>query len=272
MRKIDLLTIIGIVGGIILLVTAILLAGGINGAKIFISVSSFLTTVGGMTASILVNYDMKSIVKSFSTIKNVFSVKEEDMQNMVEKFVELSTTARREGLLALDNRIEEIEDPFIKKGIMLTVDGLEAGVIKEILNAEVTAIEEEQKIGKNILDKAGEMAPAWGMIGTLVGLILMLQNLDDPKSIGPAMALALITTLYGAVLANLVFIPMAGKLENQIEKEVYIRQIMIEGILGVQSGQNPKLLRDKLEVFIDKTEKKKKEEIASAAVNEEVAY
>lgn len=272
MRKIDLMTIIGLIGGTIILFVSILLSGGIDGAKIFISVSSFLTTVGGMIASLLVNFDKKSIVKSFSTIKNVFLVKEEDMQEMVEQFMDLSTTARKNGLLALDNRIEEIEDPFIRKGIMLTVDGLEADVIKEILNAEVIAIEEEQKIGKKILDKAGEMAPAWGMIGTLVGLVLMLRNLDDPKSIGPAMALAIITTLYGSVLANLVFIPMAGKVADQIEKEVYTREIMIEGILGVQSGQNPKLLRDKLEVFVDKTGKKKKEEETASSANKEVAY
>ena len=273
MKKFDILTLIGMILGMVFLGFAIILGGSLAGAKIFISISSLLTTVGGLIASLLVNFNIKELKEMISSVKNAFSQKEHNIEGLVEDFVNLSTMARREGLLALDNKIEEIEDPFIRKGVLLTVDGLEAEVIREILVAEIVAIEEKQKIGKNVLEKAGELAPAWGMIGTLIGLILMLQNLDDPSTIGPAMALALITTFYGAVLANLFFIPLSGKLGNQTEYDLYIRNIMIEGILGVQSGQNPKLLREKLEVFVeDKGKEKQGNEEEQPIGSEEVAY
>jgi len=278
-RNYDILTIVGMIGGLVLLTAAIIVAGTVAGAKAFFSISSIITVVGGLIASLLINFNLNEIKKTIYSVKRAFIQEEQDMALLVDEFVELSTLARREGLLSLDNQLEEIKDPFIQKGILLTVDGLEAEVIKEILNAEIQAIEEEQKIGKNVIAKAGELAPAWGMIGTLIGLILMLQNLEDPKTLGPSMALALITTFYGAVLANLFFIPLSGKIGNRTEYEVYIKQIMIEGILGVQSGQNPKLLRDKLEVFVEKETKKeakeetgKVEDEASSTVNEEVAY
>lgn len=260
MKKFDVLTLIGMVTGLVLMTIAIIIGGSLAGAKIFFSVSSLLTTVGGLIASLLVNFNGSELKQTIGAVKNAFYQESVDISELVENFINLSTMARREGLLALDNKVEELEDPFIKKGILLTVDGLEAEVIREILMAEIVAIEEREKVGKSVLDKAGEMAPAWGMIGTLIGLVLMLQSLDDASTIGPAMALALITTFYGAVLANLFFIPLSGKLANRTEYNIYIKQIMIEGILGVQSGQNPKLLREKLEVFMTQDDKGKDKE------------
>lgn len=269
MKKYDYLTMIGLSGGLVLTAVGIIIAGGLAGAKTFISVSSFITVVGGLIASLMVNFSVKELKETIKSVKRAFFEDEQDVGVIVDQFIELSTTARREGLLALDNKIDQIDDPFIKKGILLTIDGLEADVIKEILNAEIVALEEKQNIGKNVFEKAGELAPAWGMIGTLMGLVLMLRNLSDADAIGPAMALALITTFYGAVLANLFFIPLSGKLGNRTENEVYIKQIMIEGVLGVQSGQNPKLLREKLDVFVTK---KPEEKGKQATLNEEVAY
>lgn len=270
MKKYDFLTLTGLVGGVILLAGAIILAGSFAGAKIFISLSSFVTVVGGLTASIMVNFGIKELKLMVISLREAFFEKKYNIRELVDTFINLSTVARREGLLALDNKVDDLDDPFIRKGILLTVDGLEAEVIKEILMAEVIAAEEKKRVGIRVLEKAGELAPAWGMIGTLIGLILMLQNLDEPSTLGPAMALALITTFYGAVLAYLLFIPLAGKIENRTEYEIYIREIMIEGILGVQSGQNPKLLREKLEVFIDDEEVKK--QASESLMNEEVAY
>lgn len=272
MKKLDIMTLIGIIGGTILLSVAIISAGGFTGAKAFLSISSALTVFGGLAAALLINFSKAELKEAWLAMKGVFSEEEVyDVNGVVEEFVELSTMARREGLLSLDRKLEELNDPFIKKGILLTVDGLEADVIKEILMAEVIAIEERKKVGRIVLDKAGELAPAWGMIGTLIGLILMLRNLEDPKTIGPSMALALITTFYGAVLANFIFIPMSGKIMNRTENEMFIKQIMIEGILGVQSGQNPKLLREKLEAFIDKSKQPKQQENAEAT-DVEVEY
>lgn len=271
MRKFDIMTPIGMVLGIVLIALAIILTGGLVGAKIFISISSIITVFGGLIASLLVNYSSDEFKLSFDSIKDTFYQDKKDISKLVDLFIELSTIARREGLLALDNKVEELDDAFIKKGILLTVDGLEAEQIREILSAEIVAYEERKNTGIGVIEKAGELAPAWGMIGTLIGLILMLLNLSDAAAIGPTMALALITTFYGSVLANLFFIPLAGKIQIRTDFEVYVKQIMIEGILGVQSGQNPKLLQEKLDVFVDK-EKKEPANKELASNTEEVAY
>src|SRR5699024_4372959 len=139
------------------------------------------------------------------------------LSELIQLFVSLSERARREGILALENELEDVEDEFVRKGILLAVDGIEPEVINDIMNAEISAMEERHHNGRVILEKCGEYAPAWGMIGTLIGLVLMLSSLDDPSSLGPNMAVALLTTLYGTVLANLVFVPMASKLENKTE-------------------------------------------------------
>lgn len=273
MRKFDFMTPIGIIMGLALIYAAIVITGSFTGARIFISVSSILTVFGGLTASLLVNYSSEDFRAAINSIKETFYQEKQDISELVDLFIKLSTVARREGLLALDNKVDELEDPFIRKGILLTVDGLEAQQIREILSAEIVALEERKNVGINVIEKAGELSPAWGMVGTLIGLILMLLNLNDVSKIGPTMALALITTFYGSVLANLFFIPMAGKIRNRTDYEIYVKQIMIEGILGVQSGQNSKLLQDKLEVFIEKDNKKKKsksDEFISDA--EKVAY
>ncbi len=128
------------------------------------------------------------------------------------------------------------------------------------MNAEITAIEERHYRGRTILEKAGEYAPAWGMIGTLIGLVLMLESLTDPETLGPKLAVAILTTLYGTLLANLVFLPMTGKLANKTDKEIFLKQIIIEGVIGVQSGQNPKILEEKLSAFLSDEDKKIREE------------
>lgn len=269
MKKLDILTPVGLIAGFVLIIIAVIVASGVAGLPTFVSVSSVVTVLGGLVASILVNYGIEELKELPESLKSTFYQNGENLNELVELFIDLSTVARREGLLALDNKVDEIEDRFIKKGILLTVDGLEAEQIKEILAAEIVAVEEKKKIGINIVEKAGELAPSWGMIGTLIGLVLMLNSLDDVSTLGPSMALALITTFYGSVLANLIFIPLSGKMQSRLDREIYIRQIKVEGILGVQSGQNPKLLREKLEVFVvEKKEDIKSEESTSS--NEEV--
>ncbi len=172
-------------------------------------------------------------------------------------------------MLALESEIENVDDPFIKKGILLAIDGIEPEVIQDIMNAEIAAMEERHDKGRTILVKAGDYAPAWGMIGTLIGLVLMLNNLQNPETIGPSMAVALLTTFYGTLLANLIFIPMSGKLENKTDEEVFLKQIIIEGIIGVQSGQNPNILKEKLSAFLSDEQKRKVEE--DEAMEQEVA-
>src|SRR5699024_2407372 len=196
---------------------------------------------------------------------------DQGLPELIDLFIMLSERARREGILALENELENVDDPFVKKGILLAVDGIEPEVINDIMNAEITAMEERHVKGRMLIEKAGEYAPAWGMIGTLVGLVLMLNSLTDPATLGPNMAVALLTTLYGTVMANLVFIPMANKLAAKTEEEMFVKQIIIEGVIGVQSGQNPRILEEKLSAFLSDDMKEETEEeadFAGESVNE----
>lgn len=249
MTKRDLLTPIGITLGFIMIMLAILARGGENAAS-FMDISSIFIVLGGLVASLLINFKLDQIKLTSKVLKEAFHKNDQQISDLINLFISLSEQARREGLLALENELENVDDPFIKKGILLAVDGIEPEVINDIMNAEITALEERHYRGRTIIEKCGEYAPAWGMIGTLVGLVLMLNTLDDPATLGPSMAVALLTTLYGTVLANLVFIPMASKLENKTEEEVFIKQIIIEGVIGVQSGQNPRILEEKLSAFL----------------------
>lgn len=250
MKKRDILTPIGITLGFVMLMFGILSSGGTGGFASFIQISSILIVIGGLIAAILINFNLEQIKLTGRIMKEAFNKNEQSLPELIDLFVRLSERARREGLLALENELEDVEDPFIKKGVLLAVDGIEPEVINDIMNAEITAIEERHQRGRSIFEKAGEYAPAWGMIGTLIGLVLMLNTLDDPSTLGPNMAVALLTTFYGTVLANLVFLPMAGKLENKTDEEVFLKQIVIEGVIGVQSGQNPRILEEKLGAFL----------------------
>ncbi|MBU9721097.1 MULTISPECIES: flagellar motor protein MotP [Bacillaceae] len=251
MKKLDLLTPIGIFIGLTMVMLAIYTnAAGTGSFQSFFQVTSLLIVLGGLTAAILINFSIQDLRLLPKVIKETFQTRESNLRELIDKFVDLSTKARREGLLALEAGIEDVEDPFIEKGVMLAVDGIEPEVIKDIMMAEVVAMEERHRKGRLIIEKAGEYAPAWGMIGTLVGLVLMLQNLNDPATLGPNMAVALLTTLYGTLLANLVFIPMASKLAMSTEEEIFVKQIVVEGVIGVQSGQNPKILQEKLSAFL----------------------
>lgn len=229
---------------------AVLSNAGRSGATGFLDIASIFIVIGGLIASLLINFKKEQIKLAWRVIKESFYKTDQQLPSLIDLFIRLSERARREGLLALENELDEVEDPFIRKGILLAVDGIEPELINDIMHAEINAMEERHYQGRSIVEKAGEYAPAWGMIGTLVGLVLMLGNLQDPATLGPNMAVALLTTLYGTVLANLVFIPMASKLEYKTEEEIFIKQIVIEGVIGVQSGQNPRILEEKLSAFL----------------------
>ncbi|MGF7014393.1 flagellar motor protein MotP [Ornithinibacillus bavariensis] len=257
MRKRDFLTPIGITVGFVIIMLAILANAGVQGFVSFLDVASILIVIGGVIGSLLINFNVEQIKLTGRVLKESFNQNERKLPDLIKLFIRLSEKARREGILALENEVEDVEDEFINKGILLAVDGVEPEVIHDIMNAEITAMEERHERGRMILVKCGDYAPAWGMIGTLIGLVLMLNNLQDPSSLGPSMAVALLTTLYGTVLANLFFIPVASKLENKTEEEIFIKQIIIEGIIGVQSGQNPRILEEKLSAFLAKDSKLK---------------
>ncbi|MCZ0703233.1 chemotaxis protein MotA [Natronobacillus azotifigens] len=260
MKKTDILTPIGITLGFMMIMFGIISSSGnFDGFIAFIQASSIVIVIGGLAAALLINFNLDQIKLTGRVVKETFNKSESDLGELIKLFERLSERARREGLLALENELEGVEDPFIKKGVLLAIDGIEPEVIQDIMSAEITAMEDRHQKGRIIIEKAGDYAPAWGMIGTLIGLVLMLNDLDDPSTLGPQMAVALLTTFYGAVMANLVFIPMAGKLESKTEEEVFMKQIVIEGVIGVQSGQNPRILKEKLSAFLSDDMRKKRE-------------
>ncbi|MDK2820377.1 MAG: chemotaxis protein MotA [Clostridia bacterium] len=241
------MTIAGIVVGFGLVALAIITGGQ---AKMFFSIPSFMITVGGSFAAVLVQYSVKDVKNVFRTVKQAFTSNLIDPEELIELFSELAKKARREGLIALEDDTDRLNDPFFSKGIHMVVDAMEPEAIREILEIDILYMTRRHEKGSGIFKTWGNLAPAFGMIGTLVGLIQMLAQLDNPESLGPSMALALITTLYGAMLAYMVFIPLAGKLNLRSEEELMLRQMMLEGIIAIQSGVNPRILEERMRSFM----------------------
>ena len=244
----DLATIIGIVLGIGFILFGIISGGGMMGS--YIHIPSLLITVGGSFSGLIVANPLSRIlglVKYFLIAMRSVNYEEE---KIISTLVNFSERARREGLLALEDDLEEVEDNFMKKGIQLVVDGTDPEIIRSLLYNELNQLQERHQKGIKLFDQWGFLAPAFGMIGTLIGLISMLANLSDSDSIGSGMSTALITTLYGAIFANLIFIPVTKKLEDKDKAETLVREIMIEGILSIQSGDNPRILEAKLVSFL----------------------
>lgn len=243
----DIAAFAGVLAGVFLITWGIMLGGDL---RTFYDFPSVVITLGGTLAGILINYQLRQLREVGRTIRVVFQQKHTDPLDVIDQLVSFATKARREGLLALEADAEELDDEFLKKGIQLIVDGTDPELVRSILETDLVFLEERHKAGKAVFDSAGALAPAFGMIGTLIGLVRMLKNLKDPDAIGPGMATALITTFYGAVLANLLFIPLAGKLAIKSREEIFIKEIMIEGILSVQAGDNPRIVEEKLKAFL----------------------
>ena len=249
MKKTDLATIIGLTGGAIVLIWGMAKGSDI---RLFWDFPSVLITVFGSFAAMLINHDIGQVKNMFKNIGHVFSSSGREPVEVIEIFAELAKKARREGLLGLEDDIDRLDDPFFAKGIQMMVDAIDPEVIRNILDTDIdyTAGRHEENVG--VIKSWAALAPAFGMIGTLIGLIQMLANLDDPSALGPGMAVALITTFYGAVLANFILIPIAGKLEKRSADEVLIKSLILEGIIGIQSGLNPRILEEKLKAFLPK--------------------
>jgi chemotaxis protein MotA len=246
-RKVDISTILGIVLGFGFVFLAIFLGGSMNG---FINGPSIMITVGGTFSALLITYPLSNVKKVGQVVKNAFFEHSFAPNELIQRMVAFSHKARREGLLALEKECEEIDDDFLRNGIELVVDGTEPDLIQSILGTELTNIENRHALGAQLFSSMAEYAPAFGMIGTLVGLVQMLRAMDDPSAIGPGMAVALLTTLYGSIMANLIFNPIAGKLTNKSSEEALLKQLAITGILSIQSGDNPRVLEQKLMSYL----------------------
>lgn len=249
----DIATLIGIIVGFGLVITAIFMGGG---ASWFLNAPSAMIVMGGTFGAVLINYPISDMFGVAKVAKNVFFNKKLKTEKMIEMLLDMSKIARRDGILALESKVGEVKDSFFAKGMTLMIDGVEPATLSRILNTELEYISDRHRLGAEMFTTMGNFAPAMGMVGTLIGLIKMLVNMDDPSAIGPAMAVALITTFYGVILANLIFIPAAGKLKTRSNCEVMQKQLIISGILSIQSGDNPRVLEDKLHSFISPKSRK----------------
>lgn len=240
---------IGSVIGIVLALGLIVFGMG-SYVTAFIDLPSLMIVVGGTTGGILVFFPLESLLGIGGIIKNVFFTKSQQTSALIATIIDFAGRARREGILSLQNVGNEVDDEFFVKGIGLVVDGIEESAIEDIMANEIDFLEERHKNGADMLASMGALSPAFGMIGTLIGLVIMLQNLQDTAAIGPAMAIALITTFYGALMANLFFIPFSGKLRARSQQEVLLRRLTLQGVLAIAAGNNPRIVEQKLNSFL----------------------
>jgi len=221
----------------------------------FVSFSSFVIVVGGLFASLFVGFGIEEIKNMLNVLHTSFRRKEVPIQAFIDMLVDLSRTSKVEGMIVgLEEKRKRINDPFIQKGLRLVIDGYSEEMIRKVMTMDIAALEKRHARGHAMISKAGELSPAWGMIGTIVGLILMLQQLNNPDELGPAIAIALITTFYGVLLANLVFIPIANKLALLTEEEVFLKEMIVEALISIRQEEGPAILREKLEMFLTEGE------------------
>jgi len=245
----DISTLAGLGLGFTMILMSMVLGG--SGLGVYINVPSVLMVIGGSFGALMVGNPLARVLGIVRYFNIVLRVPNYELERTITTLVNFSERARREGLLALEDDVEEVQDDFLKNGIQLVVDGTDPEIIKTVLFNDLDQLTARHDTGIKLFDDWGKLAPAFGMIGTLAGLIAMLANLDDPDAIGSGMALALITTMYGSIFANLVLIPIKGKLEDRHKEEQLLREIMIEGILSIQAGDNPNILKYKLVSFLD---------------------
>lgn len=252
----DLATVIGLVAAIVLVLSAVILGGS---PAMFLDIPSVLIVVGGTVATAFIRFGMGDVLNSTKVAMNTFFTKMSVPAKIIQEIVNLANIARKNGLIVLEQ--QPVDDPFLKKAIMYCVDGHEAEFISEVLKKEVSLTIERHDLGKRVFSSMGDAAPAFGMIGTLIGLVQMLGNMSDPAAIGPSMAVALLTTLYGAMIANIVCLPIADKLALRSQEEERNRRLIIEGVLGILKGLNPRVMEEFLQTFLppkDRTSTEKK--------------
>jgi len=243
----DIATVLGILLAIAAVFGPIIMSGTMH---LFIDLPSVYIVLVGALSGVMTSVTMSDVLGIFSVTKNALFSKSYDLGRIVDSMVDLGEKARREGILALEREMGRLDDPFMKKAMQLAVDGNEPEVIENVMSTEIENIEARHAKGRKFFESLGELAPAFGMLGTLIGLIQMLDSLDDPSNIGSGMAVALVTTFYGSCIANMVSIPLAKKLALRSDEEVLVKNMVLFGVLSIHSGDNPRVTRDKLETFV----------------------
>lgn len=251
----DIATLIGILGAIAFIVMAMILNGDLG---LYVNVPSILIVFGGTVFVALANYTLGQFLAAGKIVAKAFIFKIEGPLELIDKAVEMADAARKGGFLALEET--EISNPFFRKGIDMLVDGHDAEVVRQTLQKDIDLTYQRHEQGSGIFQSMADTSPAMGMIGTLIGLVAMLANMDDPKAIGPAMAVALLTTLYGAFLANVICLPLVAKLKLRMEEEKLNQELMLDAILGIQDGQNPRIIEGLLKNYISESKRSNGEE------------
>ncbi len=243
----DIATFLGLFLGFLLVLVAILIGGDIVS---YLNAPSVFIVVGGAMAATLASMPLARFSKLPVVVMKTLMSKPQNSPQLIRQIVELAEIARRDGILALEAMVDGMKDSFLIRGIQMAVDGTDPEIIQTIMETELEILLERHEAGKGMLDALGRYSPAFGMIGTLIGLVAMLQHMEDPSQIGSGMATALLTTLYGALLANILFLPMAEKLAFRSAEEALSKTIIIHGVMAIQSGDNPRTVESKLMTFL----------------------
>ncbi len=260
----DIATILGVVTAFGALLLSVVIEGG--HLRSLVNVPAALIVFGGTFGATMVSMPLKLIIRLPVILKNAILGVLMEPREAISTILELATIARRDGVLALEEHLQNVKDPFLKKGIQLVVDGTDPEIVREILETELVKQSERHKQGSRLFMTMGGLAPTLGVTGTVMGLVHMMEKLDDPSKMGPAIASAFIATLYGVASANLIFIPIANKLANRSQAELLVREMMLEGILGLQAGLSPAILEEKLKSFLEP--KLRAEQLRKAAQGE----
>jgi len=243
----DLASVFGLVGGIVVILTTILISGDLAG---YLDIPSIICTFGGTISMTVFAFPMKKLKEGFGALKHVFFYKEMDSEGVIKSIIDLANVARKEGLLALEEAAQQLKDDFLQKGVLLIVDGTDPELVRNILETELSFIEDRHKSNQGVFEYIAGIGPGFGMLGTLIGLINMLANLSDPSSLGPNMAVAIITTLYGSLIQNVLCNPVINKLKLRSSQEALLKEVMLEGMLSIQAGENPRIIEEKLKAFM----------------------
>ncbi len=250
MIDVDIASLAGLVVGLVMVVIGIINSAGIGGFGEYLDPASAIITFGGAFTATLTSVSLQDYIGGLKSFTLIFKTPALNAAEMIQKIIDLANVARKEGLLSLEEQASDMDEPFLKKGVLLVVDGTDPDLVRAIMETELVSIEGRHKTRIGFWDTLGSMGPAWGMIGTLIGLVDMLYHMDNAASLGPAMAVALITTLYGSLLANWVCIPVSNKLKADNEAEMMMKEVMIEGLLSIQAGENPRVIEEKLKSFL----------------------
>ena len=243
----DIATVVGLIAGIACVAMPVILGAD---AAVFVHVPSMGIVIGGMVCATLVHFSLGQVLRIMAVVKKTLFCRLPGENDLIQKMVNYSAINRRDGALALERQIPDAGDEFLVKGLQMVIDGPRADALAQPLSMEIQCLQDRHADGKKILEFMGSSAPAFGMIGTLIGLVQMLGSLSDPSKIGEGMAVALITTFYGAFVANLLFLPMAGKLGIRSKRESLLREMVVEGLLGIVRGESPTGVREKMQAFV----------------------